>query len=584
MKMYSFRELQKAKKRQIEGKENRLAVLGNCATQFISDAIEGYARLSEMNLVVFDADYNQIDAQLLDTSSEVYEFNPDEILIWLATEKIYEDFLRDEIDARKTFAEQYIEKIEHYWDLISKNSSARIIQMNFTEIDDKALGQYSCKVESTFAYQIRKLNYLLQNASLKNNKVFPVDLLSIQLDVGREKFFNAPSYYNAKMSISMGILPAVAETVVGVLRTMDGKLIKCVILDLDNTLWGGVIGDDGIAGIEIGELGKGHVFSNIQLWLKQLKEYGTILAVCSKNDEKTAKEPFEMHEEMVLRLSDISVFVANWNDKASNIKLIQETLNIGMDSILFLDDNPFERNLVKEKFPDIVVPELPNDPSLWLSFLQHQNYFDTAAYTGNGSDRTKLYQAEYERKKSEQSFESIDEYLDSLEMIGTVRLFEPLQYPRIAQLTQRSNQFNLRTVRYTEDEIQRIAEDGNYITLYFSLKDKFGDHGLVSAVILKKVSEHEVFVDTWLMSCRILKRSMEEFVINTMVQTAKSNGITTITAEYIPTPKNAMVKDIYERMGFSRTGENKFQLDISKYKVQKTFIKEISKSGKKCGF
>ena len=453
--------------------------------------------------------------------------------------------------------------------------------MNFTEIDDKVLGQYSCKVESTFAYQIRKLNYLLQEAALKNNKVFPVDLLSIQHDVGREKYFNAPLYYNAKMVISMGVLPTVAEAVVGVIRAMEGKLKKCIILDLDNTLWGGVIGDDGLAGIEIGELGKGHVFSDIQLWLRQLKEYGIILAVCSKNDENIAKEPFEHHDEMVLRLSDISVFVANWNDKASNIKLIQETLNIGMDSIIFLDDNPFERNLVKEKLPAIEVPELPDDPSLWLSFLQHQNYFDTVSYTGSGSDRTKLYQAEYERKKSEQSFESIDEYLESLDMVGMASTFEPLQYPRIAQLTQRSNQFNLRTIRYTEDEIQRIAEDENYITFYFSLKDKFGDHGLVSVLILKRMSEYEVFVDTWLMSCRVLKRGMEEFVINNMVQTIKEKGITTITAEYIPTPKNAMVKDIYERMSFSRTAENRFQLDLSGYKELKTFIKENCKDGEK---
>ena len=192
---------------------------------------------------------------------------------------------------------------------------------------------------------------------------------------------------------------------------MSGKIKKCVILDLDNTLWGGVIGDDGLAGIEIGELGKGHVFSNFQRWLKQLKDYGIILAICSKNEEDTAKEPFEKHDEMVLSLSDISLFVANWNDKASNIKMIQESLNIGMDSIVFLDDNPFERNLVKEKLPEIEVPELPEDPALWLVFLQKQNYFDTASYTAEGSDRTKLYQAEYERKRLEQTFETIDDYL-----------------------------------------------------------------------------------------------------------------------------------------------------------------------------
>lgn len=572
--MYSFRELQKACKLKMEGKELCLAVLGNCATQFFSEAVEGYGKLSGMNLSVYDTDYNQIDAQLLDPASEVYSLNADEILIWLSTDKLYEEFLGEELSVRSSFAERYITKIEHYWELIINNSNARIIQMNFTEIDDKALGQYSCKVSSSFVFQIRKLNGLLQDAMERNNRVYPVDAFAIQIDLGRNVFFNAPLYYNAKMPVAMGALPYIAKAVIDVVKSMQGKIKKCVILDLDNTLWGGVIGDDGMSGIEIGELGKGHVYSNLQKWFKQLKELGIILAVCSKNDAATAKEPFEKHDEMVLRLDDISVFVANWDDKASNIKSIQESLNIGMDSIVFLDDNPFERNLVKERFPDIEVPELPIDPSLWLGYLQNQNYFETVSYTGNGSDRTKLYQTEYERRHLQQKYESIDDYLQGLMMEGFSGTFEPLKYPRIAQLTQRSNQFNLRTVRYTEDEIQRIAEDDNYITLYFNLKDKFGDYGLVSVVIMEKKSDEVLFIDTWLMSCRVLKRGMEEYVVNHIVQTAKDNGFKIITAEYIPTPKNNMVKDVYSQMGFDKTGEYSYKVYVDAFKKLKTFIKE----------
>ncbi|SDW87321.1 HAD-superfamily phosphatase, subfamily IIIC/FkbH-like domain-containing protein [Lachnospiraceae bacterium KHCPX20] len=574
--MYSFRELQKARKKSIEGKEIKLAVLGNCATQFFSEAVEGFAKLSGINLSVYDADYNQIDGQLLDPSSEVFSFKPRLILLWLCTEKLYEEYLDIYLSERSNFAEAYIRKIEGFWTLIEKNSDAAIIQMNFTEIDDKALGQYSCKVESAFVYQIRKLNYLLQESASNNNRVYMVDALAVQVSLGREAYFNAPLYYNAKMAVAMNSLPYLASAVVDVLKAMAGIIKKCIILDLDNTLWGGIIGDDGLAGIEIGELGKGHVFSNLQRWLKQLKDYGIILAVCSKNEEDIAKEPFENHEEMVLTLDDISVFVANWNDKASNIKLIQESLNIGMDSIVFLDDNPFERNLVKEKFPEIEVPDLPEDPSTWLSFLQSQNFFDTVSYTGEGSDRTKLYQAEFERRKLEQTFESIDDYLESLEMIGEAKAFEPLRYPRIAQLTQRSNQFNLRTIRYTDEEIERIAEDDNYITLYYTLKDRFGDHGLVSVVIMEKKSDEEVFVDTWLMSCRVLKRGMEEYIINRMVQEAADRGFKAIMAEYIATPKNRMVKDIYEKMGFSRIDENKFKLNVSDFNKLKTYIKEAN--------
>lgn len=351
------------------------------------------------------------------------------------------------------------------------------------------------------------------------------------------------------MTISMDVLPDVAKVVVDVILAMEGKIKKCVIMDLDNTLWGGVIGDDGLGGIQIGELGKGHAFWNLQRWLKQLKEFGIILAVCSKNNEETAKEPFEKHEEMVLRLSDIAVFVANWNDKASNIRFIQETLNIGMDSIVFLDDNPFERELVKSMIPEIEVPNLPEDPALYLDYLQSQNYFETASYVGKDADRTIQYQAEFQRKELRVAYTSIDDYLESLEMIGETKVFEPIKYARIAQLTQRSNQFNLRTIRYTEDEVARMANDDHFITRFFTLKDKFGEHGVVSVVIMKKTSEDEVFVDTWLMSCRVLKRGMEEFIMNEMIDAAKRADAKIVNAEYIPTKKNMMVKYIYRDMG-----------------------------------
>ena len=277
---------------------------------------------------------------------------------------------------------------------------------------------------------------------------------------------------------------------------------------------------------------------------------------------------------MVLRLSDISLFVANWNDKASNIRLIQESLNIGMDSIVFVDDNPFERNLVRDLLPEVEVPELPTDPALYLEYLQSCNYFETASFTGSGSDRTKLYQAEFERRKLEMTFDSIDDYLKSLKMVGEAKPFDETKFSRIAQLTQRSNQFNLRTIRYTESEIQQIASDDRYLTLYYTLRDKFGDHGLVAVVIMEKKTEQELFVDTWLMSCRVLKRGMEEYIVNCLIRTAKKNGFKTVVGEYIPTAKNSMVKDIYQTMGFCRTDENRYKIDVDHYKEKKVYITE----------
>lgn len=572
--MYSFQELKKMSKLNVAGIEHRLAVLGNCATQFFSVAVQGSARKAGLNLKVFDADYNQIDAQLLDTGSEVYEFLPDEILIWIATDKIYEEFLDERLEERTTFAQRYLQKLNYYWDLIAKNGCSRVLQMNFTEIDDKALGSYSCKTEISFIYQIRKLNYLLQEAMVSRKDVSPVDLLAVQCRLGQGFYYDAPLYYNAKVTVSLNALPYVSKAVADVLLAMTGRIKKCVVLDLDNTIWGGVIGDDGIGNIEIGELGRGHVFTNFQRWLKQLKERGIILAVCSKNDESVAKGPFECHEEMVLRLADISIFVANWEDKASNIRLIQQSLNIGMDSIIFLDDNPFERNLVRTMIPEIEVPELPEDPALYLSYLQSCNYFDTVSYSGEDAGRTRQYQEELARVQLQQQFTSMDDYLISLEMVGEARAFEPSRYARIAQLTQRSNQFNVRTIRYTEDEIQSIAENDQYLTLYFTLRDRLGDHGLVSVVILEKRQDQTLFVDTWLMSCRVLKRGMEEFIVNQLVRTAAENGFATVLAEYIPTSKNAMVKRIYPAMGFTDIGEGMYSLKVSDYHEKKMFIKE----------
>ena len=572
--MYTFNQLKKAAKLELNSKKIKIAVLGNCATQFFSKSIEGYAKLSGLNVAVLDTDYNQIDAQLLDDESEVYKYKPDAILIWLATDKLYEEFLDTTLEMRASFAELTMQRLVHYWDLVARNCNARILQPNFTEIDDKALGQYSCKVKSTFTYQIRKLNFMLEEAMNSRKDVYPIDFLSVQIQEGQHSFFDGALYYNAKMTISLDVMPKIAKAVVDVLLAMEGRIKKCIILDLDNTLWGGVIGDDGLGGIQIGELGRGHAFWNFQRWLKQLKECGIILAVCSKNNEEIAKEPFEKHEEMVLRLSDISVFVANWNDKASNIKLIQETLNIGMDSIVFIDDNPFERNLVKSLISEIEVPDLPEDPALYLNFLQECNYFETVSFTGANADRTKQYQAEYERRQLQMTFDSIDKYLESLEMVGEIKPFDSVHYARIAQLTQRSNQFNLRTIRYTEDEIERIANDSKYITLYYTLKDRFGDHGLVSVVIMERISDAEVFIDTWLMSCRVLKRGMEEFIVNGIIREAKKNGFEIINAEYIATPKNSMVKDIYKNMGFAELGNGKYTINVNSYVNKKNYIKE----------
>jgi FkbH-like protein len=263
-------------------------------------------------------------------------------------------------------------------------------------------------------------------------------------------------YINADMIFSLDFIPVFTKQLNDIILALRGKFNKCLILDLDNTTWGGIVGDDGVENIKIGDLGIGKAFSKLQTWAKALKERGVILCICSKNDEANAKEPFEKHPDMVLRLEDISVFVANWENKASNIRNIQEILNIGFDSVVFLDDNPFERNLVRLELPDVIVPELPEDPAEYLDYLLSLNLFETVSFSENDKDRTKQYQAEAERVSSVAKFANIDEYLASLEMVSDVKEVDSFSLPRVAQLTQRSNQFNLRTQRYTDEDLKSM--------------------------------------------------------------------------------------------------------------------------------
>ena len=526
-----------------------------------------------LGLSVLDADYNQIDAQVMDPGSELYRFAPNAVLIQMCTEKLYEAFCAAPLNCRSSFAEDTYARIVRIWEQMNTNIAATILQCNFPLMDDGVFGQFGSKTADAFLFQQRKLNFLLMQGCQDVKNVYLIDLDSIQATVGRKAFSDPKLYYIAKMPISVDVLPEIAKKVLDQIQALRGITKKCVVLDLDNTLWGGVIGDDGLSGIQIGELGTGHAFSDFQAWLKELKNRGMLLAVCSKNNEPAAKEPFEKHPEMVLRLEDISMFVANWEDKASNIRNIQKTLNIGMDSLVFLDDNPFERNLVHSMIPEITVPELPEDPALYLQYLRNLGLFETASYSAEDAGRTQQYRQQAERAVFESSFQSYEDYLEGLAMKAVAAPFDVFHYPRIAQLTQRSNQFNLRTVRYTEAEIEAIANDNNRITLYFTLKDKFGDHGLISVVILDKQGQ-ELFVSEWLMSCRVLKRGMEEFIINKILQTAADNGFRKVIGEYIPTPKNAMVKDLYEKMGFDRIAENRFEADVDRFQYHRTFITE----------
>tara|TARA_B100001063_G_scaffold151056_1_gene140952 strand:- start:849 stop:1982 length:1134 start_codon:yes stop_codon:yes gene_type:complete len=374
------------------------------------------------------------------------------------------------------------------------------------------------------------------------------------------------------MVLSVDVLPSVAKHTLDIIKTLNGRFNKCIILDLDNTTWGGIIGDDGIEKIQVGNLGIGKAFSEFQLWVKKLKNRGIIIAVCSKNTESVAVEPFKKHPDMILKMEDISVFVANWENKADNIRYIQNVLNIGFDSMVFIDDNPFERNIVRENITEICVPEMPEDPADYLEYLYSLNLFETISYSDLDYARTKKYQIEAKRISSQKKYTNQNDFLKSLKMVSKIESFNNFNTPRIAELSQRSNQFNLRTVRYTEKDIASISDSKNHFTFAFNLKDKFGDHGIICVIILEKQDINTLFIDTWLMSCRVLKRGMEKFVLNYLAKFCTQNNYKFITGEYILTTKNAIVKDHYLNLGFKNKNKH-FVLNLNSYKENTTNIK-----------
>ena len=570
--MLSFAHLKKILKKNFSNlKELKIAVLGDTATQFLVQALRGVGFEKGFDLKIWEADFNQVERQVFDTSSELYEYNPEVVIIFQSAHKLLATYNKMKPEEHIMLSDSRMELVGNLCNTINAKLKSKVIYYNYTEINDSVFGNYSNKTTSSYLYQLRKLNYQLMVFAANQSNFYLCDISTLQNHFGKTNFFQPSVYINADMVLSIEILPAIAAVTTDVIAAMYGKFKKCLILDLDNTLWGGVIGDDGLENIQIGNLGIGKAFTEFQYWIKKLKNRGIILAVCSKNTDTIAKEPFEKHPDMVLHLDDIAVFVANWNNKADNIRYIQNILNIGFDSMVFLDDNAFERNIVRENIPEITVPELPEDPADYLEFLYQLNLFETISFSNEDTERTKLYQVEAKRNMLQQSFTNEDDFLQSLRMISLVEPFNTFNTPRVAQLSQRSNQFNLRTVRYTEPDIEVLATNNSYHTFSFTLQDKFGDNGMICIIILKEEDKNTLFIDTWLMSCRVLKRGMEHFVLNKIANYAKEKGYVTIKGEYIPTAKNEMVKDHYLKLGFKQAG-NLWELNVSGYELKECLI------------
>ncbi len=378
-------------------------------------------------------------------------------------------------------------------------------------------------------------------------------------------------WFRSKQEIHPRVSPLYGDYAIRLVAAQKGLTSKCLVLVLDNTLWGGVVGEEGLEGIALGNgSATGEAFVAFQNYILKLKERGVILAVCSKNDEADALLPFTSHRDMVLKRSDIACFVANWLDKASNLRQIAHSLNIGIESLVFVDDSPFERNLIRQELPEVAVPEMPEDPALYVQYLSRAGYFEALTLTQEDRERSGQYQANAERETLRESSPDLQSYLRSMQMEMEWRPFDELGLKRIVQLINKTNQFNLTTRRYSEGAVRELLTDPRARSWQIRLKDRFGDNGVIAVLICVLRASGELFIDTWLMSCRVLGRRVEEASLDLLVDEANRIGVETILAEYRPTAKNGMVKDLYARLGFDlidtdREGNRRWQLNVRMY-------------------
>ena len=544
----------------------KIAILGSYSTQVLSNC------LSSLNndFDIYEAEYSQIDYEIINNDSKLYSFKPDFIIIHETSISFKKKFSNTAY-SRNAYYKHCISSLEEYIEKLGNLlPNAKILYPTLDINSDMIFGNYFFKVPESLDAQLYYYNYELSQLVIRKKNLFLLDvnnLIFYSDEVRDERLV-----ITADIHFSISFTKKIAFSINKIIQASLGSFIKCIILDLDNTLWGGVIGDDGMKGIEIGDLGIGKAFSEFQTWLKLLKDRGIILCICSKNDESIAKQPFLDHPDMLLSLEDIAVFIANWNDKVTNIQNIKKILNIGYDSILFIDDNPVERDMVKSAIDKIIVPDMPSDPAMYKEFLVRKNYFEITNFSNFDNERTKKYQEESKRKTLERSSFNLNDYLKSLSMEAECEVVSKNIIPRVSQLTQRTNQFNARTIRYSEEEIKKISINENYFAVGFSLKDKFGSHGLVGLAILKKINTNSIFLDTFNMSCRVFNRGFEDYIVNYLKISLKKRGFKYLVVEWIPSKKNLLISEFFSRIGFKNFENKKTKLEIEKIKIENYYI------------
>jgi FkbH-like protein len=545
----------------------RLGLISNATTDFLAPAILGTAARHGIALEIIRADYGQIMQEALNPDSVVNSARPAAVL--LAIDYRGYAFRTCPGDARQAeeIVDACIAQVEAIRNGIKAASGAVCILQTLAPPVEGLFGNLDRALPGTLLQLIESFNLRLAQLVRDSDDVL-LDAAGLAYAVGLAQWHDPTSWHMAKVPFSHAFLPLYADHVGRLIGAMRGKARRCLILDLDNTLWGGVIGDDGLEGIVIAQGdATGEAYLEVQRTALALRARGVVLAVSSKNTDEIARRPFQVHPEMLLKLDHIAVFQANWNDKATNIQSIAKELSLGLDSMVFLDDNPAERGLVRQMLPQVAVPELPSDPALYARTLVAAGYFETTRFSAEDLQRAAFYQDNSRRAAMLQNAGDIESYLASLQMVITFQPFSETGRARIAQLINKSNQFNLTTRRYSEADVAAAETDPDCLTLQVRLSDVFGDNGMISVIIGRRTGEATLEIDSWLMSCRVLGRKVENVVLQEIVDRARELGLRELIGKYIPTDRNGLVAQHYEKLGFEKTvtqddGTTVWRLDI----------------------
>ena len=547
----------------------RLGIVSNATTHFLAPVLVATAARHGIWLECIEADYGQAMQAALDPDSSLNRANCDAVLVAVDSRGLPLRSPPGDAQAARHAVEASLGQLQAIREGFRQHNGGKTlcIVQTIPRPVESLFGSFDASLAGTPRQLIEELNRELA-LSVAGSPDLLFDVAHLADTVGLARFHDAKLWNLAKVPFSSEFLPLYADQACRLIAALRGKAKKCLVLDLDNTLWGGVIGDDGLDGIVLGQgdaTGEAHL--DVQRTALALRQRGVVLAVSSKNTDEIARQPFAQHPEMLLREEHIAVFQANWQDKASNISAIAAELNLGLDALVFLDDNPVERELVRRLLPEVAVPELPSDPALYGRTLLAAGYFESIAFSAEDQQRADQYRDNARRVALQKQSGGVDDYLVSLNMRLTFQPFDDAGRARIAQLINKSNQFNLTTRRYTEPEVELLQRDEAAFTLQVRLADSFGDNGMISVLICRREADTWE-IDTWLMSCRVLGRKVEQAVLAELAEQARARGIARLVGRYLPTEKNKLVEAHYENLGFTLLqrgddGSSSWQLDVS---------------------